>query len=235
LLEPGAEALVVRPRTRIDPRRVRTRSRARDLRRQLRRNTRGLLEIASRDADQTRLVGLTVEALLVRAKLVEQIADLVRDEPLVREASDRRELVRAHLGAVRRHHRLLVPAQQRARLDEIVDVAELGAERLEAGGRNGHSAGDRTCFGRISSSSSRRPSSPSRRTYMTSRISATRTSWVRPVSRWIVSTPRCTLRSSCCETSSCTSVTSAAPATAPLTVPMPPTISITITAKVGAR
>src|SRR2546427_7947878 len=234
LLEPRAEALVVRLLPGLDPRAEGERAGACGDRRQLRRDADRLVEVAACHPHQAGLVGLGVETLLVRAQLLEQIADLVRDERLVREATDRRELLRANRRTVGRHDRLLIPGEQGTDLDEVVDLAELRAQGLECR-RCSHSAVDRTRFDRINWSSSRRPSSPSRRTYITSRIKATSTSCVNPVSRLIVRIPRWTLRSSCSDAVSCTSVTSAAPATAPLTVFIPPTISITITANVGAR
>ena len=64
---------------------------ARQLDAELGRNAALLLPVAARDADQARVVGVVVERLLERAQALEQAADLVVDELLVRDAAQRRE------------------------------------------------------------------------------------------------------------------------------------------------
>ena len=97
---------------------------------ELRRHLACLVPVAAGDADQARLVGVVVEALLERPQLLEQRADRVRDELLVRDPVERLELRTADGPAARRHEHRLVPEQQLLRAPPFVD---LGQARLQLG------------------------------------------------------------------------------------------------------
>ena len=84
----------------------------------------GLLPVAASHPDQARIVGVEVELGLERRELVEQPADLVGGEPLVCDPGERRRDLRACGSALRRHHRPLVPAGDRAGLLEVVDLGQ---------------------------------------------------------------------------------------------------------------
>src|SRR5205823_14145072 len=66
--------------------------------------------------------------------LVEEAADLGRGEPFVDDAAERRELLGAPRRAARRHHRLLVPTEDRACSGEVADLGEAAAQLLEGRG-----------------------------------------------------------------------------------------------------
>src|SRR6266536_2679493 len=108
LLEPGTEALEVGGPARLHPGAEGKGPDTRRLRGQLRRHTRGLVVVAASHPDQARVVRVVRRAVLVRPKLLEQAADLVRDEKLVRETAERRQLLRAYGCSEWRHDRLLV-------------------------------------------------------------------------------------------------------------------------------
>ena len=91
-----------------------------------------LVEVSACHPDQAGLVGARVEALLVRAQLLEQLADPVLGEPLVRDSAQRRELLRPGLRAAARHHRLLVPAEQPGRPAQVADLCETCLQILVA-------------------------------------------------------------------------------------------------------
>ena len=120
---------------RLEPGDVRLAGLARPVGFELGRNPARLLPVAAGDADQARVVGVVVALRLERRELVEQAADLVGGEPLVRDARERRGHLRAPGGALRRHHRPLVPAGDRCRLLKVVD---LGQQLLQVGQRPGH-------------------------------------------------------------------------------------------------
>jgi hypothetical protein len=63
---------------------------------------------------------------------LEQLADLVGNEEFVREPIDRGELIAAGRRPARRHHRVLVPAEQPPCSLEVVDDAEPLAQLDEA-------------------------------------------------------------------------------------------------------
>ena len=67
------------------------------------------------------------------AQLVEQPADLGEVNFVVRDAAERRELLGADRGAARRHHHVLVPAEERRGLAEIGDLGEAPAQLVELG------------------------------------------------------------------------------------------------------
>ena len=77
-LEMRAEDLVVRRLARLEPRDVAERAGARHLGAQVARNATLLLVVAARDADDARLERLRLGALLERAQLLEQLAELGR-------------------------------------------------------------------------------------------------------------------------------------------------------------
>ena len=83
-----------------------------------------LLPVAAGDADEARVVGVVVELRFVRRELVEQASDLVGDEALVRDPGERGGDLRAGSGALRRHHRTLVPTGDRGGLLEVVDLGQ---------------------------------------------------------------------------------------------------------------
>jgi hypothetical protein len=60
----------------------------------------------------------------VRGELVEQPADLVGGQRVVRETLERRQLLGANRRTAWRHLHLLVPAEQRRGAVEIVDLAD---------------------------------------------------------------------------------------------------------------
>ena len=123
-LEVGQESREVGLGARLDPGRLRDRRGARDLGVEVGRDLERLLEIAARDADQAGLVGIRVEALLVRAQLFEQVADPVLREPLVGDAVERRELLGPCLRPAPGHHRLLVPAEQARCPAQVADLCQ---------------------------------------------------------------------------------------------------------------
>ena len=91
---------------------------------QVGRNARGLLVVAPCQSDQGCVIGVGVEGFLERTQLVEQAARLVRAQQIVRDPSQRREVIGPMVGSGRRHHRLLVPTEHPADPVEIGDLAE---------------------------------------------------------------------------------------------------------------
>src|SRR5437763_17057845 len=69
--------------------------------------------------------------LLEVRQFVEEATDLARREPLVDHPPERRQLLGATRCAARRHHRLLVPAEDRARPGEVADLREASAQLVE--------------------------------------------------------------------------------------------------------
>src|SRR4029079_14495055 len=67
-------------------------------------------------------------------ELVEKATDLGRREPLVDDAAERGKLLGASGRTARRHHRLLVPAEDGARTSEVADLGEVPAQLLEGRG-----------------------------------------------------------------------------------------------------
>ena len=114
--------VVLGPRT--QPCAIAERAGALELRQQLGRNSDRLLVVASGDADHARLERVGVVRLLERSQLLDQLAEGRVDTMLVRDGLDRRALLGARVRTGRRHLRLLVPAEQRACSDEIVDRPE---------------------------------------------------------------------------------------------------------------
>ncbi len=73
-----------------------------------------------------------------RLESLEEPADLGVGETVVCDPPERRELFRPDRRAARRHHGLLVPAEDRRRLRQVGYLGEAGAELVECGR---HSAG----------------------------------------------------------------------------------------------
>ena len=88
LAEHGQERREVVFAARSDPDRVRERRRARHLRAQVRRHLARLLPVATRDADQARLERVVLVLLAEVAQVVQEPADISRDELRVRDAAD---------------------------------------------------------------------------------------------------------------------------------------------------
>jgi hypothetical protein len=122
----------VRGLARPRPRLVAGRAGVRHLLDELARHPPRLVEVAAADAQE---VGVEV-GLGRRGR--EQLSDAVVDEAVVGEPLERRALLRAPLGARRRHHDLLVPAEQHRHPLEVRDLGEAAAELGERGGGHGH-------------------------------------------------------------------------------------------------
>ena len=140
LLQVRQEGGEVRLLARVDPGRKRHRADPGHLGPELRRDALRLLVVAARDPDQAAVVRVEARLFLVVAHLVEQAPDLVVDEELVREAVERPELLGSHLSALRRHLRVLIPAQDRARHVQVVDRGQAGLQlfkSLRHGGASG--------------------------------------------------------------------------------------------------
>ena len=133
LPQDGQERLEVVRLARVDPHLVRERGGARHLGAQLRRHLARLLPVAGADADQARLERVVVLLLAPAAQVVEQPADLGRDELRVRDAPDRRHLLRPDRRALLGHHHVLVPAEESGGLDEIRDLGEALPQVVELG------------------------------------------------------------------------------------------------------
>ena len=84
----------------------------------------GLLPLAAGDADQARVVGVVVEAVLEWRDLLEELAGLVGDEALVGDPPEGRRGLGSSRPALRRHHRLAVPAQDAECALEVVDLRQ---------------------------------------------------------------------------------------------------------------
>ncbi len=69
--------------------------------------------------------------LLEAGELIEQPADLRIGEPVVRDASERGELLGSNRRSARRHHRLLVPVQDRAGVRDFGELGQAAAELVE--------------------------------------------------------------------------------------------------------
>ncbi len=123
-LEVGEEERVVGLLARLCPDVVRLGRCAGDLRGQLGGHAARLLPVASRRADQARVVGVVVQLLFVAGEVLEQRADLVRDELLVGDPVERRHLRAANGASARRHHHGLVPEQDLHRPAQVVDLAQ---------------------------------------------------------------------------------------------------------------
>ena len=105
---------------------------------ELGRHARGLLVVAPHGGEQADGVGVGVLGLGPRGERVEQAPDLGVDQLVVADHLERGRVVGAGGGAVRRHHRVLVPEQHRV---DAAEVGQLGHPLLEGGefgGRGAH-------------------------------------------------------------------------------------------------
>ena len=114
----------IRLLARLHPHGHRERGRTRHLGTQVGRNTTRLLPVAADDTDQAGLVRVVLQRLLEWRELLEESADLVGGERLVRDPPDRGQLLGADGAAARRHLHLLIPAEQRRRAIEILDLGD---------------------------------------------------------------------------------------------------------------
>ena len=113
---------------RAEPALVSERAGARHLGAQLRGHADRLLVVAARDADEACLERLEVVLLLEWAQLLEELAEVGRDVELVGDPVEGRALLRARLGAARRHLRLLVPGEDARRFLNVVDLCQAPPE-----------------------------------------------------------------------------------------------------------
>ena len=127
----GQEAREVVALSGLDPDGIAERRRARHLRPEVGRNLAFLLPVAAGDPDEARLEGVVLVLLLEARELVHEPADLRRDELVVRDPPERRQLLGADAGAARRHHHLLVPAEQLGRRRQVRDFAQTPAKLFE--------------------------------------------------------------------------------------------------------
>jgi hypothetical protein len=116
---------------RLDPHGDRERRRARDLGAEAGRHPGRLLEVVSRDPDQARLERVVLVLGRERLELLEQPAHLRGGELLVRDPAHGCELLGADGRTARRHHRLLVPAEDRARPRQVVDLGQTRPQLVE--------------------------------------------------------------------------------------------------------
>ena len=91
---------------------------------QIGRDAARLLPVAARRADQARVVGVVVQLLLVAGEVLEKRPDLVRDELLVRDPIECRDLRAAHSATARRHHHGLVPEEDLLRPAQVVNLGQ---------------------------------------------------------------------------------------------------------------
>ncbi len=120
----GQELREVRLLPRLHPHRHRQGRSTGHLGAQRRRNPPCLLPVPADVPDQAGIVRVVVERVLVRSELVEDPADLVGRQRVVRKTLERRQLLRTDARAAGRHLHLLVPAEQRRRAVEIVNLAD---------------------------------------------------------------------------------------------------------------
>ena len=113
LAEHGQERREVVVAPRGHPDRVRERRRARHLRTQVGRHLARLVPVARRDADEARLERVVLVLVSEVVQVLEETADISRDELRMGDPADGCELLGANRRAAARHHHLLVPAEQR--------------------------------------------------------------------------------------------------------------------------
>ncbi len=121
---------VARP-TRLDPGVMTASRRASHLLAKGRRNAPGLLPVAPRDPDEAALVRVVLQRLDDRLSGVEQPADLVVDEALVRNPSQRGQLVGARIGPPRGHRDALLPSEHAGSTPEVGALGQPDAQLVE--------------------------------------------------------------------------------------------------------
>ena len=137
-LQRVAEEAEVRGRARLLPGLLAQRVGVADLGGELGRHAHRLLVVAPHGGEQADVVGVRVLAGGPRLERVEQPPDLGVDQLVVGDHLERRRVVRAGGGAVRRHHRVLVPEQHRVNAAEIGQLGHPLLERGQLGGRGAH-------------------------------------------------------------------------------------------------
>ena len=120
-------------RARLDPDLVAERRRSRQLDAEVGRNAALLLPVAPGDADEASVVRVVLERLFDGAESLEETPDLVVDELLVDDATQRRERFGARRMAAGRHRDLLIPGEDASRSGEIGDLGEALSERAKVG------------------------------------------------------------------------------------------------------
>jgi hypothetical protein len=90
-----------------------------------------LLPLAAGHANEACVVGFEVPPLDLGGRLLDQPTQLVRDEALVLDASQCRNLLGAVLGAGRRHLGSLVPFQERSRAGEVAELTQCRSQPIE--------------------------------------------------------------------------------------------------------
>ena len=129
------EELVVARLPRPEPHLVADRAGARHLGAKVGRDAALLLVVAARDANDARLERLAGMFGLEAAEILEQLADLGRRRELVREPRERALRLGARHRALRRHLRLLVPAEESRRAVDVERDAEAPQKIVELRGR----------------------------------------------------------------------------------------------------
>ncbi len=87
-----------------------------------------LLIFAVRDADEASVVGIGRQALTIRHKRVDELAERRRDRLLMRQTVERRALTATRVSAAVGHVGCLIPAQYSARRAQIADLAQAPLE-----------------------------------------------------------------------------------------------------------
>ena len=97
-----------------------------------------LLEVAPQLVHEADVVGVRVLLRRPWLERIEQPSQLGVGEPLVDDRLERRHLVTAPGRAVRRHHRVLVPEQQRVDVPEVGEGGGALVQRRQLGRDGGH-------------------------------------------------------------------------------------------------
>ena len=125
-----AEVREVRGRAGLLPRLLAERGGVAHLRRQRAGHAHRLLVVAPDGGEHPHVVGVGVLVGRPRVEAVEQPADLGIGDAAVADQLERRGVVRAAGRPVGRHHRVLVPEQQRV---DAIEIAQLRHPRLQRG------------------------------------------------------------------------------------------------------
>ncbi len=168
------------------------------------------------------------------AQVFQKAPDVVRDEPLLRQARDGRARLRAGLCAPWRHHHALIPEQEGGGLRQVLGLGEPLLQLFEL--RIGHLANFvRTRRGRrCRSESSRPPVSPAGRRINTRAMRAPTTTIRVPAGR-SSERPKTWMPLSASARNESTPLTTNAPTTAPQRLVAPPITSIASVMKVRSR